>query len=139
MPDCHKAFDKYKEASKNFYYINSFKQAGQFYFKLLKEIQLIGLIYLGLCYKYGMRIAIDKPKALQSFLQSIIKGSNLGKFYVEECYYYGHGVITSDAPNHLIAEGGNGLGQSSLGNCYYFGMELIEMKERLLNIIAGET
>ncbi|CAG8758705.1 7050_t:CDS:2, partial [Racocetra persica] len=63
------------------------------FYDLLKENQFIGLISLGSLYRLGKGIAVNQQKALQLFLKSVARGSTLGKCYVGDCYYFGHGVI----------------------------------------------
>ncbi|CAG8643642.1 17465_t:CDS:2 [Gigaspora margarita] len=91
-----KALNMYRQAAENdgLTFIDPLNKQGHLLTeKLFKKNQIIGLISLGTFYLYEKAGLIDdKQKAFQLFLESVAKGSKLGKCYVGDCYYYGHGL-----------------------------------------------
>ncbi|CAG8494222.1 479_t:CDS:2, partial [Cetraspora pellucida] len=87
------AYDMYSKAIKDVCVTISSDDQDYLSNNLLKENQRIGLISLGLLYKYGRGIEVNQLKAFRLFLKSISKGSLLGMCYVGDCYDDGHGVV----------------------------------------------
>ncbi|CAG8681414.1 29912_t:CDS:2, partial [Racocetra persica] len=107
---------------------------------LLKENQRIGLISLGLLYKYGKGIEVNQLKAFRLFLKSVSKGSILGignakaQTIVGYCYQYGEGIYES---NKLAfdwytksAKNGNTLGLVHLAECHLNGIGIPKNKQQ---------
>ncbi|RIB01455.1 hypothetical protein C2G38_1000778 [Gigaspora rosea] len=126
--DYCKAFDMYKKAAEEFYFTNNDSLNKSNYFfnteDLLKENQIIGLISLGNLYIYGKGVLVNKQKAFQLFLKSVLRGSVLGKCYIGDCYHYGYGVIEDHSQSFdwylKSAEEGNARAQNAVGYCYQF-------------------
>ncbi|CAG8598398.1 10900_t:CDS:2, partial [Cetraspora pellucida] len=72
------AYDMYSKAIKDICVTSSSNDQDNLSNNLLKENQRIGLISLGLLYKYGRGIEVNQLKAFRLFLKSISKGSLLG-------------------------------------------------------------
>ncbi|KAF0411260.1 calmodulin-dependent protein kinase [Gigaspora margarita] len=130
--DYCKAFDMYKKAAEEFYFANNDSLNKRNYFfttdDLLKENQIIGLISLGNLYIYGKGVLVNKQKAFQLFLKSVIRGSVLGKCYIGDCYHYGYGVIEDHSQSFdwylKSAEEGNARAQNAVGYCYQFSEKI---------------
>jgi TPR repeat protein len=52
-----------------------------------------GLLYLGLCYGYGVGVKANRIRAFTLFLEAANQGQVQAQTKVGECYYYGLGVV----------------------------------------------
>ncbi|KAF0561190.1 kinase-like protein [Gigaspora margarita] len=133
----HKAYDMYKKASEDYYYIVMDSSDNLLTKSLLKENQFIGLISLGLLYIDGRGVTVNQQEALKLFLKSVSKGSSLGKYYVGYCYFHGLGVIKNVSYSFdwflESAKEGNAKAQNNVGYCYEFGDGISKDNDKALH------
>ncbi|CAG8603512.1 1952_t:CDS:2 [Cetraspora pellucida] len=130
--DYYKAFDMYKKAADEFRFTYSLNKNDYFLITddLLKSNQFIGLISLGILYIYGKGVLVNKQKAFQLFLKSVVRGSILGQCYIGDCYHYGYGVNVDHSQSFdwyfKSAKDGNARAQNAIGYSYQLGEKILK-------------
>lgn len=118
------SYDEYKAYLSHAF--NQRKYAFKYFQKAVELESKRSLLYLGLCYRYGLGVLKDYTKAVEYYTQAFKSGDMDSVFYLCYCYENGKGVkkdslIAFNFCKKAVERRGNASDLYNLGFCYEWG------------------